>query len=66
MSFFLDGVLTVVLVQACDEAFDRLNNQPLQDGLMDIAFAWDPASDSTEPRRFVRFCRIKTRIVTVY
>ncbi|ESK96238.1 rna recognition motif domain containing protein [Moniliophthora roreri MCA 2997] len=28
--------------RACDEAFDRLRHQSLQDGVMEVAFAWDP------------------------
>ncbi|KAE9409250.1 RNA-binding domain-containing protein [Gymnopus androsaceus JB14] len=28
--------------RACDDAHDRLRHQGLQDGVMDIAFAWDP------------------------
>ena len=27
--------------QACDEAFDRLRHQGLQDGVMDIILAWE-------------------------
>ncbi|KAF9270823.1 hypothetical protein L218DRAFT_952893 [Marasmius fiardii PR-910] len=27
--------------RACDDAYDRLRHQGLQDGVMDIAFAWD-------------------------
>ncbi|KAK7465271.1 hypothetical protein VKT23_005250 [Stygiomarasmius scandens] len=27
--------------RACDDAFDRLRHQGLQDGVMDISFAWD-------------------------
>ncbi|PBK76591.1 RNA-binding domain-containing protein [Armillaria solidipes] len=31
--------------RACDEAYDRLRHQGLQDGVMDIVFAWDASSD---------------------
>ncbi|KAJ7788704.1 hypothetical protein B0H14DRAFT_3892287 [Mycena olivaceomarginata] len=30
--------------RACDEAYDRLRHQGLQDGVMDIVFAWRPTS----------------------
>ena len=29
------------MIKACDEAYDRLRHQGLQDGVMDIVFAWD-------------------------
>jgi len=35
--------------RACDESFDRLRHQGLQDGVMDIVFAWDAASDGAPP-----------------
>lgn len=35
--------------QACDESYDRLRHQGLQDGVMDIVFAWDAASDGAPP-----------------
>ncbi|EIW87088.1 hypothetical protein CONPUDRAFT_79258 [Coniophora puteana RWD-64-598 SS2] len=28
-------------IRACDIAFDRLNHQPLQDGMMEVTFAWE-------------------------
>jgi hypothetical protein len=42
--FFWVVALVVVTkhgLQACDESFDRLRHQGLQDGVMDIVFAWD-------------------------
>ncbi|KAJ7508675.1 hypothetical protein B0H11DRAFT_2153090 [Mycena galericulata] len=35
-------------MRTCDEAFDRLRHQGLQDGVMDIVFAWDE-SQGTGP-----------------
>ena len=35
--------------QACDQAFDRLRHQTLQDGVMDISFAWDNTAESAAP-----------------
>jgi hypothetical protein len=36
--------------KVCEEAFDRLRHQGLQDGVMDIVFAWD-AYDGDGPQR---------------
>ncbi|KAF9490755.1 RNA-binding domain-containing protein [Pleurotus eryngii] len=35
--------------RACEEAFDRLRHQGLQDGVMDIVFAWDASNDAVGP-----------------
>lgn len=35
------GQTYAILRQACQEAHDRLRHQGLQDGVMDIVFAWD-------------------------
>ncbi|KIL71617.1 hypothetical protein M378DRAFT_182993 [Amanita muscaria Koide BX008] len=34
--------------RACDEAFDRLRHQGLQDGVMDIVFAWEVTDGAVE------------------
>ncbi|KAF7970868.1 hypothetical protein HWV62_22684 [Athelia sp. TMB] len=36
-------------IRACDQAFDRLRHQTLQDGVMDISFAWDNTAESAAP-----------------
>jgi hypothetical protein len=42
--------------KACEEAHDQLRHQSLQDGVMDIAFAWDipdtPLPNSSASRRY--------------
>ena len=35
------GIITLMFLQAAEEAYDRLRHQGLQDGVMDIAVAWD-------------------------
>ncbi|KAJ6623085.1 hypothetical protein B0H10DRAFT_2011098 [Mycena sp. CBHHK59/15] len=35
--------------RACDEAYDRLRHQGLQDGVMDIVFAWDVTEGNGPP-----------------
>ncbi|KAG2118156.1 uncharacterized protein F5147DRAFT_742805 [Suillus discolor] len=36
-------------IRACDEAFDRLRHQGLQDGTMDITYAWEESEISGPP-----------------
>ncbi|OAX42095.1 hypothetical protein K503DRAFT_407448 [Rhizopogon vinicolor AM-OR11-026] len=36
-------------IRACDEAFDRLRHQGLQDGTMDIVYAWEESEISGPP-----------------
>ncbi|KAG2155699.1 hypothetical protein DEU56DRAFT_319839 [Suillus clintonianus] len=44
-------------IRACDEAFDRLRHQGLQDGTMDVTYAWEESEISGPPtqRREQRF-----------
>lgn len=37
--------------RACDDAFDSLRHQSLQDGIMDISFAWDNSETNAPPQR---------------
>jgi len=40
--------------QACDESYDRLRHQGLQDGTMEIIYAWEESEISGPPtQRYV-------------
>ena len=43
---------SLTYVQACEEAHDRLRHQGLQDGVMDIVFAWDVPDNPLPPGPF--------------
>ena len=44
------GIMTLSFWQAAEEAYDRLRHQGLQDGVMEIALAWDTEEQPRDQR----------------
>ncbi|KIK30054.1 hypothetical protein PISMIDRAFT_382956 [Pisolithus microcarpus 441] len=52
-------------MRSCEEAFDRLRHQGLQDGSMDIVFAWEESEvTGPTPQRYGTVSRLPARLLT--